>query len=318
MCEIFLENDVIRNSDLTDDGLLAYVGLRIMANNQKVKDYVLYDYITYCLCGVMGNDNLKKYVKNGIADLEHLGFVNVLDTTNVGKEIDLSNIMFSVNKDEPSEFKYFTKINKNELFTILNSTEKFKIKILRYFICMISTLNHSKYSGDTINQFTNVGSQSIQHLAELSNISKNAVIHYNKFLEENQLIYICRSDKFVANENGIIEKNFTNCYGRPEDKYSINSFQWKIENRYNANTGIKLLSDNVNTKRSMKMKFHHLKTGKGLKYSLEELNAIKEYIDNTNHNATVRKQEVVFSDDDIAIINNRITELQKSQKEGAG
>lgn len=318
MCEVFLENDIIRNSDLTDDGLLAYVGLRIMANNQKIKDYVLYDYITYCLCGITGNDNLKKYVKNGIVELEHLGLINVLVTTNLGKEVDLSNIMFSVNKNDSSKFKYFTKINKNELFTILNSSEKFKIRILRYFICMLSTLNHSQHSGDIINQYTNVGCQSIRYLADIAKVSKDAAIHYNKFLEKNQLIYICRSDKFVANNNGSIEKNFTNCYGRPKDKYSINSFQWKVENRYNANTGIKLLSDDVNIKRSMKMKFYQLKIGKGLKYSIEELNKIKEYMTNANHNTTVRKQGIIFSDDDFAIVNNRITELQKSQKEGVG
>lgn len=321
MCKIFLENNIIKNRSITDNGILAYVGLRMIVNNKKNKDYVLYDYIVYSLCGSFKSDKLKKCIKNGISELEQLGLIRTYAETNLGKELDLSGIVFNVkdqNHSSDNSFKYFTTINQKEILVILSSQEKYKIKILRYFICMISTLNHSRCTGETNNQHRNIGSRSIQFLSEIANISKDAVIHYNKFLEDNHLIYICRSEKFVSNNNGIIERSFTNCYGRPEDKYFIDVFQFKTENRYNANNGIKLLSDNVNTKRSMKMKINQLKRGKGLNYSLNDLRAILTYMENTNYNAALRKQKDIFSKVDLDIVNERIMKLDNSAKEGDG
>lgn len=234
---IWLENDIIRNPQIDDDALIAYIGLRTILCNEIRQDYIAYDCIAYAISKQINNRKLISVIKKGINTLTKVSLITCLSESNIGKELQFDRLIFD------SKSKHFTIVYQNEIYKILNSDISCNIAILRYFIITISTLNHSKQKGHITNNYSNVGNQSIQYRADMAGISKKTAIKYDKWLEDNQLLYIARSDKAVVNSNGAIEKSFCNHYGRCADRQNIDTSLSLYENNWGANIGQKNLRD---------------------------------------------------------------------------
>ena len=234
---IWLENDIIRNPQIDDDALIAYIGLRTMLCNEIQQDYIAYDCLSYVLCKQVNNKKLISAIRKGIDTLTQLSLVTCLNESGIGKELQLNKLVFDLKE------KHFTIVCQNEIYKILNSDISYNTTLLRYFILTLSTLNHSKQQGISTNNYQNVGNQSIQYRADMTGISKNTAMKYDKWLEGNQLLYITRSDKAVVNSNGAIEKSFCNHYGRYSDKHNIDTALIRTEDNWQANNGMKNLRD---------------------------------------------------------------------------
>lgn len=277
---IYLENDIIRNSQIDDNAFISYVAIRTMLSCcKRNQDYIIYDYLAYLLCGQTGNKKIANAIKDGISKLSELSLVTCLNKTTIGQELKFDNFIFDTKE------KHFTIIYESEIFNILNSNISYNIKMLRYFVTVISTLNHSKQTGNTTNNYQDVGNQSIQYLADMATIAPRTAITYNQWLEDKQLLYIVRSDKSVVNNNGKIEKSFKNCYGRYADKQSVDIAQMKIEDNWGANIGQKNLRDLKGLSKESKSliaKMNYIK--KGHIYPIDTYKEILQYYQNCKNN----------------------------------
>lgn len=282
---IWLENDIIRNQEIDDNALIAYIGLRTILCNEIQQDYIAYDCIAYVISRQINNKKLISAIKKGIDILTKLSLITCLNESSIGKELQFDKLIFD------SKEKHFTIVYQNELYKILNSDISCNIAILRYFIITISTLNHSKQKGFTTNNYENVGNQSIQYRADMAGISKKTAIKYDKWLEDNQLLYIARSDKAVVNSNGAIEKSFCNHYGRYSDKNNIDIALMRMEDNWSANNGHKNLRDLHGLSKESKSLIStmtHIKKGK--RYSIDTYKKIMQFLENRINN---QKQKII-------------------------
>lgn len=252
---IWLSNDVIKDGNLSADGLLAYIALRciLRSNYEYSAYYVSLRGLKYQLTGVYAYDNgFEKKIKSGVLELHKIGIVKMLDESKNDMLLDLSNLEFDTDKG------YFTILYLDEVNSILNSGYQGRFALLKYFTAMIGTINHSKKGGETNDYYApDVGTQTIAYLANMVSVTERTIMNYNAILVKMNLLYICNSTNTVRNEKGEIINSFSNAYGRPEHKKEIDSFQRKRECK-NGNSGLKLSKEGVNFRRSMKQRYNNL------------------------------------------------------------
>jgi hypothetical protein len=252
---IWLSNDVIKDGNLSADGLLAYIALRciLRSNYEYSAYYVSLRGLKYQLTGVYAYDNgFEKKIKSGVSELHKIGIVKMLDESKNDMLLDLSNLEFDTDKG------YFTILYLDEVNSILNSGYQGRFALLKYFTAMIGTINHSKKGGETNDYYApDVGTQTIAYLANMVSVTERTIMNYNAILVKIKLLYICNSTNTVRNEKGEIINSFSNAYGRPEHKKEIDSFQRKRECK-NGNSGLKLSKDNANIRRSMKQRYNNI------------------------------------------------------------
>ena len=282
MKKIFLNKDIIENSSLTDEGLIAYVALRNRSEFER--DLILYDYLGYKLTGNITPSGMSQKLKKGIMNLQELNLIKIVEDKGKKLEVDLNNLYFTTQKND-EKFNPFIIINQDEIRTIMNSCIKFKEKLLRYFIVLIGTINNGSFSTPNDKYCPNVGNSPISYIASKANISTKTAIDYNKTLEELRLIYICRSNDIVVDNSGKIQNSFTNCYGRPEDMEAVKSFQTYRELNL-SNKGIKNLTKDANYRRSMKQKYN--KILKSTTYDIEEVKKIYNHFAKENQNISLK------------------------------
>ncbi len=252
---IWLSNAVIKDGNLSADGLLAYIALRciLRSNYEYSAYYVSLRGLKFQLTGLYDYDSkFEKKIKSGVSELHKIGIVKMLDESKNDMLLDLSNLEFDTNKG------YFTMLYLDEVNSILNSDYQGRFALLKYFTAMIGTINHSKKGGETNDYYApDVGTQTIAYLANMVSVTERTIINYNARLVKMNLLYICNSTNAVRNEKGEIINSFSNAYGRPEHRKQINSFQRARESK-NGNSGLKLSKDNANIRRSMKQRYNNL------------------------------------------------------------
>ncbi len=153
MDKLFLKKDLVTGFTLTQDGVLAYIALRIIIdesiplyNKTSSVDYVSLNRMAFALVG-----SQEKYEKVLLDSLQRgiyeLKFANVLDilkdfSTKNSCEylLDMANMRLDTEKDN------FMFVYPEEVHKILTCNEimKKKISMLRYFVTLISTFNWSK------------------------------------------------------------------------------------------------------------------------------------------------------------------------------
>lgn len=306
---IFLQKEMVINKELTDEGILAYVSIMSYTNKcMRPIEYLLYDGLAYEVSDKINNKNIIIAIKEGIKNLVDIGFIKTLSKNDRGLLADVSSLSFSTNKKD-ERFSYYLEVYREEILKIINGGMKFKTKVLRYFLCVISTINHSNSFGDMINQCNNVGNTTIQSLAEMSQMSQEAVMSYNKWLEKTGLLFIQRSHNRLTNTSGVIIKQFVNVYGRPVDQSTITSFQNKVEKRY-KNKNTELRSNIVfggrmtNSNRRITALLNQIKQGKD--YPLSVLEEVMQHCKDYNDNCTRAKKRQRYSIEDIEMLESKI------------
>lgn len=310
---IMVANKILQDKRITDEGLMVYVSiLSITKGCRRSIEYLVYDSLAYEVSDIVNNKNVITAVKAGIYNLNEIGFIKVIDTKDKGVLVDVSNLYFSTNlKDEC--FSFYVSIYRNEVLKIINSKMKFKMKLLRYFICLLSTINHKDVSGDINHYCKNVGSRSIKELSDISMLSESAVLDYNKWLEDNELIYIKRADVCLVSDTGVVIKKFTNAYGRMVDKDRIDMFQNKIRIKYGANKSshIKTLRMTNNNRRITAL-LNQIKQGKD--YPLSVLEEVMQHCKDYNDNCISAKKRQRYSIEDIEMLESKIQQQDSAQE----
>lgn len=195
--DIYLKKEIIYDKQILDCGLLSYIALRIIKCHNPDNAYVSSKMLEIALL----DDAYGKYysaIMTGIYALELFNIVEIKKRLSDEELIvDISGIEF---KNE-----FFIKVSHDDIKKILSSPGRCDnlIKTLRYFLCMIGSLNLSqsmgKYQGI-------VGTLPMSAIASYADVSVPSAIRYNRFLLDNKLIYVYHS------------KNKTNTYSRYSDK----------------------------------------------------------------------------------------------------
>ena len=198
MKSIYISNDVMCNKDIGTYSAISYLSNSSCENvifNVKQIGYVLY-----------GKFNLGRYtldsIKKSLSNLIEEELIIVVDEYSGEYVIENTfNIDGSVGK--------FTIITLDELRSIHGIDTNNINMIFKYFICLISTINTDK----------KCGWYTIDGLSDLTNMSKDTIMDYNKLLEDNKLIYVHRANATYKVDN--MPRQVNNTYGRYADKKQI-------------------------------------------------------------------------------------------------
>ena len=226
--KVFLLNNVISDKTISDNGILVYCYLRAIQRadmNYYPISVDIMDYFFRHTFDIETRDK-KKYV-DGLNDLEEHGLIHKINEKKYNFEYDLEPIYFDPTKTNKENKLWFTVIYTDELTAIMQIDDKksnvSKAKLIRYFVNVVSTFRHGKEwtfllsNGDKTDGV--IGFSSIEVLSNISNISKDTVLAYNKILEENKILYIYRANDLLLIDNEI--SGITNTYGRYKYKKFI-------------------------------------------------------------------------------------------------
>lgn len=254
---IYLENEIINDLQLSDSELGVYIALRSIYQSTRDKQYISYNMIAYEL---YGNADYKRAIFNQIKSacnaLVEKGYIVVFEQLSTTEfVVDMKKLYIDTDKQDT----YYTVIYDNELHSIMNLNCKAdKFKILRYYvICLRSICRTQGIYEDCYSVKTNfVGFMTQEYLSQNSGIHINNILSYNKILMENHILYVHRHDEMARNELGEF-RSFPNHYGRYSDKDDIIAFS----HAYLKSQGIRndiVQSEKANYKRSNSAKYNNL------------------------------------------------------------
>lgn len=237
MKKLFLNNAVIKDTNLSDYEIAVYVALRSLYDSQKVMQYITYNSVVFELYNSLKiSRRYMNHIKSAVDSLAEKGLIKKIDSFSATEFIvDMSNLHFEQNTGKGI---FYTVITLEEVHRIMNiDTNKDNFAILRYFILLISSICHDKgtynHSScyDAHTDF--VGFMTLDILANWCGTTKARIIEYNSILEAERIIYTYRhSQNRKDKETGQI-MSFSNHYGRYEDKEWIIQFANEYVATYN-------------------------------------------------------------------------------------
>lgn len=228
MKKLFLNNAVIRDTNLSDYEVAVYVALRSLYDSQKVMQYITYNSVVFELYNSLKiSRRYLEHIKSALDSLVEKGIIKKVDSFSTTEFIvDMSNLHFEQNSKNGV---FYTVITLEEVHRIMNiDTKKDNFAILRYFIILISSICHDKGTYDHSSGYDVhtdfVGFMTLDTLANWCGTTKARIIEYNSILETEKIIYIYRHmQNRKDKETGQI-MSFSNHYGRYEDKDWIIQF----------------------------------------------------------------------------------------------
>lgn len=255
--EIYLNNDIIDDMQISDEELCVYIALKSIYQSTRNKQYVTYNMILYEL---IGNFNIKrsfyKKVRSAFESLVNKNLISIIEEITTNEFIvDLSGLYFTTGKG-----KYYTVVFSEEVQAILNIGNRIdKLKLLRYFVVCMRTINKTKgiYVDSVTTKMDYVGFMPQEYLCQKSKIDGNTLLNYNKVLIANKLLYVYRHTELKRDVNTGQFKSFTNHYGRYQDKEDIITFAKNYENTCGITEKI-VQSEKANIKRSLSAKYNNL------------------------------------------------------------
>ena len=316
--KIFLQNNIITDESMSNDEVFAYVAIRkamsqlipiIDSENADKKMYISAEQLCFALTGDIIDAYLDMLI-NGINGLlkRRLITSDGDSQSQYGYIIDVSQIYFNTKEI------YFTIVEEWEIKKILTwSKIKYvskRVSLMRYFIVLISTFNHSK---DALYGGGKIGHMSIKYIADKAKTSDKSAKRYNKDLEEMQLLYVYRTnDKYLIDGHF---KQIKNTYSRYADKEICNAFAYENESQgYIHNVVIPIKNkEKADYNRSLGAKYRALVkwyvNGEAYKYDDYTIHNVYWYIKNKNaklEELIAKKHDVSggkLSDNDLEYIN---------------
>lgn len=277
--DIFLHSKIINNNELSSNAIAAYTALRMIQNLSTNKYYVNIKLLAFQL-----TDDIilsRKYMDrlfDGLNELIIKKYIMVV-ANNADKDyiLDIGNLIIDNCSDENKDKAFFVVIESEEIHKIMNLDSRLdKFSILRYFMCMISTINYNATYYDVMgNIFNNfVGFMTNDYIGSLCGVTSYTTYDkYNHMLEENELIYIFRHSVLVRDEKGQL-KNLPNHYGRYKDKELIIGYS---VNRENFELGEETIDKRANESRSLMQKYYCM-VKYGTEYPEKETKRIHRYV----------------------------------------
>lgn len=304
---VFLNKETVTSQDLSHNAILAYVGLRMIMSRDALlfggESTIAPVSLARIAYELNESDNVEKSlmdaIKSGLTELEENHWITLKDFY---KEylVDFSKLKIDTSKE------FFIRVENSEIKVIMSSGEQTrkKIPLLRYFLALISTFNHSDYMGEMSGK---VGGMSIDYIAKQAYINNQMTcIRYNETLEKLHLIYVYRSNDKIKFDNNL--KQINNCYSRYKDRDLCIKFATDYENLYGyAHTIIKTKKRKDEADNNRRYAAYYNQICMGTEYPIEIVRQVKKYIHNKN---TYLQSEI-----DNKYTSKRITPLSYSERE---
>ena len=225
---IYLKNEILDNKNLSANAISVYIALRSVYLNWKDEYYINSDLLYYEL---FQDGKVNRYAKTNIKD--GLKELIELDLITIAAELSKDSYILNLKGINIPNGDFYTIIESDEILKILTiSKGKDSFKLLSYFVRLIKSIDGCKKNSK---ELPYVGYMSVDHLANISGISKTTLTSYNKILEDNNLIYTYHHDKTISVvENGVTTfAKMPNHYGRYRDKDDIKSYAKEYEKNWN-------------------------------------------------------------------------------------
>lgn len=292
--DVFLDSKIVTNNELSSNVIAAYTALRMIQNLSTNKYYVNIKLLAFQLTDdIILSRKYMDRLSDGLNELITKKYIMVV-ANNADKDyiLDIGNLIMNNCSDENKDKAFFVIIESKEIHKIMNMDIRLdKFSILRYFMCMISTINYnaSYYDvmGNTYNNF--VGFMTNDYIGSLCGVTSYTTYDkYNHLLEDNELIYIFRHSVMVRDEKGRL-KNLPNHYGRYKDKELIIGYS---VNRENYELGEDAVDKRANESRSLMQKYYCM-VKYGTEYPEKETKRIHRYVHYRNQQNEKKYEQAV-------------------------
>lgn len=276
---IFLDSKIITDSELSSNAVAAYTALRRIQNFNTNKYYINIKLLAFQL-----TDDItlsRKYMERLSDGLNELIMKKYIEVVADNKEkdyiLDIGSLLIDNQSDCNKDKVFFVVIESEEIHRIMDMDSRLdKFSILRYFMCMISTINHNAayydVMGNTYDNF--VGFMTNDYIGSLCGVTSYTTYDkYNHLLEDGGLIYIYRHSVMLRDDKGKL-KNLPNHYGRYKDKDLIIGYS---VNRENFELGEDAVEKKANESRSLMQKYYCM-VKYGTEYPEKETKRIHRYV----------------------------------------
>lgn len=277
--DVFLDSKIISDKKLSSNAVAAYTALRMIQNLNTNKYYVNIKLLAFQLTeGITFSRKYVERLSDGLNELIIKKYIEIV-TNNADKDyiLDISNLIIDNNSDGSKDKTFFVVIESDEIHKIMNLDSRLdKFSVLRYFMCMLSTVNYSATYYDVMGKeyYNFVGFMTNDYIGSLCGVTSYTTYDkYNRLLEENELIYIYRHSILIRDEKGQL-KNLPNHYGRYKDKELIIGYS---VNRENFELGEDNVDKRANESRSLMQKYYCM-VKYGTEYPEKEIRRIYRYV----------------------------------------
>lgn len=316
MEKLFLNKDLVTGTTLTQDGVLAYVALRIIVNESiplysktKSVECVSVNRLAYSLIGEMACEKaLTDSLVRGIAELASGEWISIRKDLSGNKRyeyiLDLSAMWLDTEKDK------FVVVSPGEVYKLMTCKEvmKKKISMLKYYIALVSTFDWSLES--------KIGHMSQQYIAEQADNSVRTCQRYNEVLEKMKMIFIYKSNDKVRVEDKL--KQIKNCYSRYEDKSACEMYASNFEEMYGVEHKIVTTQKNksqADKNRRLAAIYNQICFG-NTDYDEATIKEVYKYIVNKNKNLQKdiddKNSQSYLTDSDKACIENLESQMRET------
>ena len=277
--DVFLDSKIISHKELSSNAVAAYTALRMIQNLNTNKYYVNIKLLAFQLAEDITFS--RKYVErlsDGLNELIIKRYIEIA-ANNADKDyiLDISNLIIDNNSDGSKDKTFFVVIDSDEIHKIMNLDSRLdKFSVLRYFMCMLSTVNYSATYYDVMGkEYINfVGFMTNDYIGSLCGVTSYTTYDkYNRLLEDNELIYFYRHSVLIRDEKGQL-KNLPNHYGRYKDKELIIGYS---VNRENFELGEDTVDKRANESKSLMQKYYCM-VKYGTEYPEKEIRRIYRYV----------------------------------------
>lgn len=292
--DVFLDSKIVTDNTLSSNAIAVYTALRMIQNLSTNKYYVNIKLLVFQL-----TDNIilsRKYMErlaDGLNELIAKEYIQVV--TNNGERdyvLDTGNLIIDNHSDGNKDKTFFVVIESEEIHKIMNLDSRLdKFSVLRYFMSVISTINHNATYFDVMgNAYDNfVGFMTNDYIGSLCGVTSYTTYDkYNRLLEDNELIYIFRHDVMLRDDKGQL-KNLPNHYGRYKDKELIIGYS---VNRENFELGEDAVDKRANESRSLMQKYYCM-VKYGTEYSQKETKRIHRYVHYRNQQNEKKYEQAI-------------------------
>lgn len=277
--DIFLDSKIISNKKLSPDAIAAYTALRMIQNLNTNKYYVNIKLLVFQLTDdIILSRKYMERLSDGLNELIMKKYIQVI-SNNKEKDyiLDIGNLIIDNHSNGNKDKTSFVVIQSEEIHKIMNLDSRLdKFSVLRYFMCMLSTINYNATYYDVMGKAYNnfVGFMANDYIGSLCGVTSYTTYDkYNHLLEENEMIYIYRHSILIRDEKGQF-KNLPNHYGRYRDKELIIGYS---VNRENFEFGEDIIDKKANESRSLMQKYYCM-VKYGTEYPEEEIKRIHRYV----------------------------------------
>jgi len=252
---IFIPEDLIRERNMTDIDVATWCLCNIVSNSPiKNSDLITVTQIAYQIHNTFDiNHGIKEDI--GVS-IQHLLEENYIIGQRQGKQYyEIFQESFNM-----ETYEYFIKVNEDDIRKIFKHLRPFAV--LRTYLLILTTINPK----------TKCSVWNKEQLAELIDKNPDTITRYNKFLEDEHLIYIYRAKPTA--------KLKTNIYSRYEDREAAKTYG-------NQRSDGKKLATSANEKRRYTQMYNIVKSGQKT-YSPDEMQELREYCEAEN----ARRQKI--------------------------